>query len=125
MADSPLSEAVGELFDSLADDGAGVAVTFHAKTGSVDVTAVPGRSQLESTDESGVTHVSRSHDWIVRAADLVVGGAAVTPVRGNRVKRTIGSQVHTFELMDPPFSPSDAEHTVLRLHTKRVSVGPA
>ena len=76
--------------------------------------------------DGGVRMVRTDRDFIVRAADLVLGGDVVEPQRGDTVRETVGAAVHVYEVLAPPgeseWRYSDPHRTILRIHAKRVAV---
>lgn len=99
----------------------GVAVTYHVGASSASVTAVPGRSSVDVDEGDGVVVQVKSHDWIVRAVDLVVGGNTVTPSGGHRVKRVLNGVTSVYQVMNGvPYRPCDAGGTRLRIHTQYI-----
>jgi hypothetical protein len=90
----------------------------------VVVQAVIGRKEFESEGAEGRLYV-RSNDFLIQRADLVLGGAAVLPERGDRIIVNFGSGPVTFEVLPddgvPPWEYSDEFEKLLRIHTKRVS----
>ena len=101
----------------------GQAVTYHRGASSVSVTAVPGRSDYEVDTEYGVER-SVTRDFIIEAADLVIGGSVITPQRGDQVKQTVGSDVLVFEVMPPADGVDcynlDQTGTSCRVHARQV-----
>jgi len=85
------------------------------------------RSKIAVDDGSGVARIeAESHDFIVRAKDYVQGQQSLTepitiPQEGDRILRTRGQNILTFEVMTPPYDPHDAEGVLFRVHTKFIS----
>ena len=98
--------------------GETVAYTRGAET--VAVTATRGATGWDrEAPYGGVRTGDRSTDWLIVAADLVVGGNTITPERGD----TIAVDGITFRVM--PFGEGnqlwayhDRDRTILRIHTK-------
>lgn len=107
----------------------GNAVTYARGAERVDLTnkAWCGRTLFRRNplDVSGAAVVWGDRDYLIPVADLVIGGIAVTPKRGDRVEETIGGVVVTFEVVTPPNEPewrySDQGRAVYRVHTKKVA----
>jgi hypothetical protein len=95
-------------------------VTYCRGADSVAVQATVGKTVFEVDDGSGVLETFESRDYLVAAANLVLGGAAVKPQRGDRI--TDGGKV--YEVMAPGkedvFRFSDPYGVTLRIHTKQV-----
>lgn len=90
---------------------------------SVSVSATLGQSEEETFENGGTLVNSRSKDFIIDTADLILDSATVLPKRGDIIKQTIDSVVHKFEVMtenanEPPWRYTDDYQTRLRIHTK-------
>jgi len=104
-------------------------VTYERGVDSVDLAATVGRTVFEQADESGFIRKVESRDFLVRRADLVLGGSETLPKAGDRVREAEGPQTQVYEVMapggEPPFRHSDPYRKVLRIHTKHVATeGP-
>jgi len=101
-------------------------VLYERGAASVEVQATVGRTLFEVTDDYGVVQRTESRDFLILAADLVLGGAAVLPERGDRVRETQDGRTYVYEVMapgkEPPWRFSDAYRRTLRVHTKQVAV---
>ena len=104
-------------------------VTYQRGVESVAVQATVGRTVFELADAYGVVERTESRDFLVLAADLVLGGAAVLPERGDRIRETDGAKVYVYEVMAPGKEPhyrfSDVYRRTLRIHTRQVAVEDA
>ena len=106
---------------SAAASVAGETVTFQRGNLSVNVTAVPGKTQLYSDDGAGARIEAVADDFRVRAADLILGGAVVIPQSLDRIILTLNGQILAYEVMaEKPFDPCDPQGLTIRLHTKQV-----
>lgn len=101
-------------------------VTYLRGTDSVDIVATIGQTTFEQADEYGVVHRTESRDFLVLAADLVLGGNATLPQAGDRIRETAGDQTFIYEVMapggEPPWRYSDPYRRTLRIHTKHVGM---
>jgi len=101
-------------------------VLYERGAASVEVQATVGRTLFEVTDDYGVVQRTESRDFLILAADLTLGGAAVLPERGDRVRETQDGRTYVYEVMapgkEPPWRFSDAYRRTLRVHTKQVAV---
>lgn len=121
-----LPGALHALCDALAElAGEAVTYTSAAAGTSTVLVAVRGRSQMQIQQTDGAILESLSHDWLIRRSDLDELGNAgdgYTPAKGDTIT-TMPSpffpQAQTFELMAPPYSPSDHQGLRLRLHSVR------
>jgi hypothetical protein len=90
----------------------------------VELAATIGRTEFEQADEYGVLHRIEARDYIIRAADLVLGGETVLPKAGDQIRETEGAVTHIYEVMapggEPPWRYSDPYRVALRIHTKHV-----
>lgn len=98
---------------------AGEAALYSRGADSVAVTAVPGRAAGDLDDAGNVVVLSSLHDWIIKAADLVLIGATVLPKRGDRI--TVGGRVYETSVEgEQVYSWCDPGHTYLRIRTREV-----
>ena len=92
---------------------------------SVEVQATIGRTVFEQTDEYGVAHKTESRDYLIRAGDLVLGGSATLPKRGDQIRETDGEVTLVYEVLspgdEPEFRYSDPYRKALRIHTKHTA----
>lgn len=106
-------------------DHAAHTVAYHRAAQSVNVAATVGQTTFDVETDHGVEQWE-ARDYLMLAADLVLGGVAVTPQRGDQIHETIGplGTVEMFEVLSPGDEPewrfSDADHLTLRIHTKHV-----
>lgn len=97
---------------------AGGAVTYRRGNSSVTVTAAPGRTDFESYGPDGELVSSRSTDWIMAAADLVLDGVATVPRRGDVVVDATGNEFIVLPVNgERVYRYSDATRKILRVHT--------
>ena len=91
---------------------------------SVDLSATVGKTVFEVDDGYGVLVRHESRDFLVLAADLVIGGEPILPQRGDRVREVQGSTTFGYEVTAPGKEPawrySDPYRTTLRIHTKQI-----
>jgi len=101
-------------------------VTYARGVPSVEVLATIGKTTFEVDDGYGVLVRHESRDFLVLAADLILGDGPTTPERGDRIRETQGSQVFVYEVTAPGKEPcwrySDPFRKTLRIHTKQVTV---
>ena len=101
-------------------------VTYCRGEESVEVQATVGRTVFEITDAYGVVEHSESRDFLITAADLVLGGQAVLPERGDSIRETQDDKTFVYEVMAPGKEPhyrfSDVYRRTLRIHTKQVAI---
>ncbi len=99
-------------------------VVYERGAESIDIAATVGRTEFEQTDEYGVVQRLESRDFLIRTAELVLGGQRVLPQAGDQIREISGNQMHRYEVMGPggapPWRYSDAYRLTLRIHTKHI-----
>lgn len=109
-------------------------VTYRRGGQSVSLLATVGRTPFETDDSEGAKISYELRDYLVQAADLVLGGVQVEPERGDEIDQVIGGATLTYQVMPPVtissggvgqkedcFRYSDEFRKTLRIHTKLVS----
>lgn len=88
-----------------------------------------GMTAFRQQDQNGVLIVERTRDYFVEAADLVLGGSAVVPARGDHIEETEGATVYIHEVLAPGGEPcwrwSGPDRTTYRIHTKEIDTEAA
>jgi hypothetical protein len=102
-------------------------VVYWRGSDNVSLQATVGRTLLKLDDGYGGVRMEwTDRDYLIHAADLVLGGNTVLPERGDVIRETQGSVVHVHEVMapggEPPWRWSDVHYKVLRIHTKYIGV---
>lgn len=96
---------------------------------SVAILATVGRSAFPVVSASGVLEEVERRDYLVRTTDLVLGGAQVEPLAGDRIVETVAGREETYEVMgaggEKCFRRSDGDGLTLRIHTALVERGIA
>ena len=104
---------------------ASIDVTYERGAEQVPVKATVGKTEFELDDGSGVVVRVQSRDFLIHAADLVLGGVETLPVAGDVIRETQGAKTFVYEVMAPGKEPhwrySDPYRKSLRIHTKHVS----
>ena len=104
-------------------------VRYQREAYSVELAATIGRTEFEQADEYGVLHRIEARDYIILAADLLLGGETVLPKAGDQICETEQAAVHVYEVMasgsEPPWRYSDPYRVALRIHTKHVKTEAA
>jgi len=123
---------VADLLEQASDWLGGMRRTYLSRTAtyqrgddSVEVVAAVGRTVFEIDDGSGAVVQWESRDFLIAAADLVIGDRPVTlPQPGDRISETQDGKVYVYEVMAPGKEPcwrySDPYRRTLRVHTKQV-----
>ena len=90
----------GEAFE-LFEEVFGATVAYHRGDDSVSLTAQRSATEHKIIDEEGLETIVRGFAFRLTAADLVISEATITPRQGDRIKETIGSTTHVFEVQTP------------------------
>lgn len=107
-------------------------VVYQRGSVMIDVPATLGTTVFELDNGAGALLRVESRDYLIRAADLVVGGQGILPQRGDRIRESSGSagegQVRVYEVVGPGHEPcwrwSDPYRQTLRIHTTQVDSEP-
>jgi hypothetical protein len=106
-------------------DHAGTSITYQRGVSTVTITATATLHEYEVVDQEGFSTTVLSRDYLVHAADLVLGGAEIAPRSGDLIAETIGGVACTFEVMPlgmkKEYEPVDRDGLLLRIHTKKVA----
>ena len=102
-------------------------VVYRRGVEQVVVQATIGRTLLKLDDGYGGVRMEwTDRDFLIQANDLVLGGNAVLPERGDVIRETHGGRTFVYEVMAPGKEPvwrwSDVFRKVLRIHTKQVGI---
>jgi len=101
-------------------------VAYRRGAESVDLDATIGKTIFEIDDGSGATATFESRDFLILAADLVIGAGPVEPQAGDKIAEVLGAELVIYEVMAPGREPcwrySDPYRITLRIHTKQVDV---
>lgn len=102
-------------------------VVYRRGADEVAVQATIGRTLLKLDDGYGGVRMEwTDRDFLIHAADLLLGGNAVLPERGDLIRETQGGKTFVYEVMAPGKEPawrwSDVFRKVLRIHAKQVGV---
>ena len=99
-------------------------ITYRRGGQQVALNATLGRKDFEADTHEGRLYI-RANDFLVRAADLVLGGQLTLPERGDQIDVSFDGATATFEVLGqdgiPPWEFSDPHQQVLRIHTKKVA----
>jgi hypothetical protein len=99
-------------------------VTYQRGSQSAALNATVGRSVFQVVTADGLVEQVERRDYLIRACDLMLGGAATEPQVGDRIRETVGGNVHVYEVMgagqEKHFRKSDPDGLTLRIHTAHV-----
>jgi hypothetical protein len=113
-----------DTLDVLADHF-GDSVSYYRSSSSVVLTVTPSTRLYRIVDSEGLPTSVQSEDFQFLTTDLVIGGVEVAPQIGDRIKRTVGSQVRVYEVLplgDKPCYERRVSETLTIAHTKFVGV---
>ena len=103
-------------------------VVYERGADSVSVSATIGETIFQIDDGAGALLRVESRDYLILAADLILGGSPVIPERSDRIRETdaVSGQTYVYEVMAPGGEPhwrwSDPYRRTLRIHTKQVDI---
>jgi hypothetical protein len=104
-------------------------VTYLRGLDAINIQTTVGRSVFQIVSGEGAAETVERRDYIVRAADLVFGGAVTLPQVGDRVREILGGQVQEYAVVatgqEPHYRKSDPDGMALRIHTALVKVAAA
>ena len=88
------------------------------------VRATIGKTEYEIEDAAGAVVRVQTRDYLIKAADLILGGSPALPQPGDRIHETDGDVTFVYEVLSPGTEPcwrySDPHRQLLRVHTKQV-----
>lgn len=91
--------------------------------GEVSVPAVFASRTEQEEDASGITVYAKRPDFMVRPSDLVIGGVAIRPRRGDEITVTNEDGTKTvYELLDFPYQDSTRFGIRWRINTSVLRV---
>lgn len=97
-------------------------ITYQRGSAKVSIYATIGKTDALIDTGLSVRIENNQVDWIIAATDLVIGGDAVTPIRGDVITGPDGT-VYEVQAPDGQTQPynQDPTGTQLRIHTKVLS----
>jgi len=100
---------------------AGRSILYRRGDSAVQVVALVGQTPFRLVDEYGTSIRVVGRDYLIRAADLILDGLAVTPAAGDGIED--GAAVWVVAGPgggEPEWRYSDPGGVILRVHVKRV-----
>jgi len=102
-------------------------VVYRRGAYEIIVQATVGRTLLKLDDGYGGVRMEwTDRDFLIHAADLVLGSNPTLPERGDLIRETQGGKTYVYEVMapgkEPPWRWSDVFRKVLRIHAKQVRI---
>ncbi len=100
-------------------------VTYRRGAEEVTVRATIGRTLLQLDNGNGGVQMEwTDRDYLIRAADLVLGGNPAQPQRGDKIRENVGTQTLVYEVLapgdEPPWRWADPHRQMYRIHTKQI-----
>lgn len=121
MLQDGLAWLAGQLAQHAAEE-----VEYFRGAERIVLLAVPAEVEIETLDGAGLLVVARATDFLVRTEDLLLGGEASEPRAGDRIRRSVGVRLVTYEAMPlgpkSHFEAADPYRIQWRIHTKQVLV---
>ncbi len=118
---SPFQAAVAAAQDVLTAF-AGEPVVYHRGADKVAITAVKGQTQVDTFDDHDRPFRVRYQDFLIDPGELLISGQPIKPKRGDKIKQTVGVDVHVFEVTSGPDNEvwrySDTFAGRIRVHTE-------
>ena len=97
-------------------------VVYRRGGASVALDATIGKTTFEYTDGYGATIIDQSRDYLVLAADLILGDERTLPLSGDTIEEVDAGQRFTYEVTvmgpEPAYRYSDVGRVQLRIHSK-------
>lgn len=98
---------------------AGGTIVYARGAQTVSVSATYGRSEFQTDTASGVVIEHNDRDFLIEASQLILGGVAAIPQRGD----VITADEKTYEVLAPGnaqvYRTCDQFDELFRVHTKR------
>jgi hypothetical protein len=101
-------------------------VQYRRGADELAVRATIGRTLLKLDDGYGGVRMEwTDRDYVIRAADLVLGGNSTQPQRGDQIREVVGAQALVYEVLapgdEPPWRWADPYRQMYRIHTKQIA----
>ena len=110
--------------DAMFAEAFGAAVTYVYGNSEIAVTAEAVMHDYDVQRTYDVPETIQSRDYVISAASLVIGGEAIEPRTGNKIKETINGSLEIFQVMPlgnrPEAEHTDASGTSWLIHTKHI-----
>jgi hypothetical protein len=105
-------------------------VVYRRGAEEATVRAVIGRTLLKLDDGLGGVRLEwTDRDYLIRAADLALGGNPAQPQRGDQIREAVGAQTLVYEVLapgaKPPWRWADPHRQMFRIHAKQIATEEA
>ena len=121
-----LLETASAWLDGMRTKHASRPVTYQRGQATAVVSAGIGRTTFQVDNGTGVVETFESRDFLILAADLVLGGQLTLPQAGDRIREQADGATYIYEVLAPGNAPawrfSDPYRRTLRIHTKQIGV---
>lgn len=116
-----LADGAAWLADTL-NEHESETILYRRGLDEVEIDATPGQSSFEATLDNGTVIEIEMPDWLIKPSHLVLDDVVVTPEPGDKILKTVGDTVTTYEVLSPSTTdqPYEIEQggTIMRIHTK-------
>lgn len=101
-------------------------VVYRRGAEEVNVRATIGRTLLKLDDGLGGVRMKwTDRDYLIRAADLALGGSPAQPQRGDQIREVVGDGTLVYEVLapvgEPPWRWADPHRQMYRIHAKQIA----
>ena len=101
-------------------------VVYRHGVENVALRASIGRTLLKLDDGLGGVRMEwTGRDYLIRTADLVLGGSPTLPQRGDQIREDVGNSTLVYEVLapgnEPPWCYADPHRQIFRIHTKQTA----
>jgi hypothetical protein len=101
----------------------GVNITYERPSATQSVAlskVVTGRSDHEITQDGMVIEQVKSRDYLVRVADLVLGGSQTLPRTGDRIQESGKTYAVLTTGTEAQWKYTDPSQVIIRIHTREM-----
>jgi hypothetical protein len=102
----------------------GQAISYRRGADTVVLRAVIGQRTFESSEANGSRVQIISTDFLVDPSKLRIAGQEIKPERRDQIDRIVRGLAETYQPLPESVAPmwewSDPEHTLLRIHCKKI-----
>jgi hypothetical protein len=97
-------------------------ITYTRGASSVTLDAVPGETRSMNAEYGGAVYETKSLTFIIKSADLILGGVEVLPAQGDLIEcNGVDYEVRSDGGNNPWSYVRDPDRTMIRIRTKAIS----
>lgn len=118
-----LKDIIEAALDNVLSDR-GSTITYTRGDASVEVSAMPGKTQVEGETSEGFKVTYETRDYLMKRDSLVFDGVLVAPAVGDVITETAGATVITARVVEPLGKDAysiDQSRGMIRVHTEVLS----